>query len=147
MNAAWTVKNIRELFSAVLTALTLMAASTTAQADSRAWLGIWMFAEMQHSSGFGRSEKETVYIISVDRGSPAAAAGLLLFDVITEIEGQPIRNMREVACLIGAARPGQTILLAIQRRREMLAIPVTLAGWPADGSGHFNLDCAALETS
>jgi S1-C subfamily serine protease len=147
MTAAWTVKETRVLFAAVLTALACMAISTTAQADGRAWLGIWMGAETQHSSSFERSEKEIVYIVTVDHGGPAEAAGLLRLDVILEIEGQPVRNMREVVCLVRAARPGQTILLAIQRRTEVLAIPATLAGWPADGSVYFNLDCPALETS
>jgi S1-C subfamily serine protease len=147
MTTAWTVKDTRVLFAAVLTALAWMAIFTTAHADTRAWLGIWMGAEMQHLSSSERSQMETVYIVRVDQGGPAEAAGLLLFDVILEIEGQPVRNMHEVVCLIGAARPGQTIVLAIQRRTEVLAVLATLVGWPADGSEHFNLHCPTLATS
>ena len=106
-----------------------------------------MGAEVEQLSGIERSQKQIVSIMTVERGGPAEVAGLLLFDVILEIDGQPIHNRRAVVCLIKAARPGQTLLLAIQRQLVARTILVTLASWPDDGIAPSNLDCPPLETS
>jgi hypothetical protein len=131
----------------MLAALAFFAFSTATQANERAWLGIWMGAEPKHLSDIARSQRQIVSIVTIERGSPAEAAGLILFDVIFEIDGQPIQSRRAVLCLIQVARPGQTLLLAIQRQQEARTILVTLAEWPKDGIAPSNLDCPPVETS
>ena len=135
------------LLAAMLASLVCGVFSTDTQANGRAWLGIWMGAEAGHMSGLEHSQKQIVSVVTVERGGPAEEAGLLLFDVILEIDGQPVHSRRAVICLIKAARPGQTLRLAIQRKLEARTILVTLAGWPEDGMAPSNLDCPPLEIS
>jgi membrane-associated protease RseP (regulator of RpoE activity) len=136
----------RMQLAAVVAALVGVAIPTAPHADSGAWLGIWL-AETGQIPGFERSEKQIVSIVNVEGGSPADAAGLLRFDVILQIDDQPVHSMRKVVCLLRAARPGQTLRLAIKRQLEAVTIVATLAKRPEHGMPPSDLDCPALETS
>ena len=136
----------RMQLAAVVAALVWVASSTATQADDGAWLGIWL-AETGQIAGFERSQKRIVSIVNVEGGGPAEAAGLLRFDVILQINDQPVHSMREVVCLLRTARPGQTLRLAIQRQLEAVTILATLAKRPEHGIPPSDLDCPALETS
>lgn len=134
---------VRVLFAAFV----CVAFCTATQANDQAWLGIWMGTEVEQMSGVERSQKRIVFIRSIERGGPAEMAGLVPLDVILEIDGQPVPNTQTVFCLMKAARPGQTLLLAIRRQLEVRTLMVTLAKWPKDGIGPSKLDCPPLTTS
>ena len=133
-----------KLLGAVLAGLVCVAFSTATRANSVAWLGIWMG---EHVSGAEPSQQQIVSIVAIEPGGPAEAAGLLLFDVILKIDAQPIHSRRAVVCILKAARPGQTLLLVIQRQLEQRTIRVTLAEWPEDGIAPSTLRCPPLEIS
>jgi S1-C subfamily serine protease len=80
---------------------------------------------------------EGVLLRGVERGSPAAAAGLrgtrlnrdgtiAPGDIIQEIDGRKVRTSDELLGRLGNYRPGDTVTLTIVRDGERLNLPVTL---------------------
>jgi regulator of sigma E protease len=66
-------------------------------------------------------------VMSVNAGSPAAAAGLAPGDVIAGLNGQTVDDWEHFAerlNQLAAARPGQPLALDVQRRRETRALSV-----------------------
>ena len=59
-------------------------------------------------------------------GSPAAAAGIEAGDVITTINGSPLRNWRDFTPTIAMMAPGTTVYLDTWRSRQLLNVSVTL---------------------
>lgn len=131
----------------LLAAFACVAFCTATQANDRAWLGIWMGVQAGQMAGVERSHNQIVFILGTERGGPAETAGLAPFDVILEIDGQPVHNRQTIFCLIKAARPGQVLLLAIRRQSETHTVYVTLAKWPKDELGRPNFDCPPPRTS
>ena len=58
---------------------------------------------------------EGVKIGGVSDGSPAAKAGLLKGDVITEFEGKPVKNLKDYSKYLKEHKPGDTVTLVIDR--------------------------------
>ena len=64
--------------------------------------------------------------------SPAAAGGLRPEDVLTTVNGRPVRSMDELGeRLDGEGRPGDMVTLGILRGGEKLDLSVTLGTWPS----------------
>jgi len=63
-------------------------------------------------------------------GSPAAKAGVKAGDVIVSVDGQTMKDSREVAQKVGAMSPGSSVKLGIVRNGGQETINVTLAQMP-----------------
>jgi serine protease Do len=72
--------------------------------------------------GTGGAEVRTV-----EKNLPADRAGLLVGDVIVEINGKPIRSNNELVSAVSATRPGTTILVKVVRDRKPLTFNVTVS--------------------
>ncbi|MEW6218494.1 MAG: M28 family peptidase [Thermodesulfobacteriota bacterium] len=59
--------------------------------------------------------------------SPAAAAGLAAGDVILAADGSGIAGIKDLAALLRAARPGQSVQLTVERAGSRRQVPVVLA--------------------
>ncbi len=66
--------------------------------------------------------EDGVMVASVERGSPAAEAGLQRGDVITEINHNKIRNTEDAELAVTDMKVGDTILLTIIRDGEKITI-------------------------
>jgi serine protease Do len=66
--------------------------------------------------------EDGVMVASVERGSPAAEAGLQRGDVITEINNNKIRNTEDAELAVTDMKVGDTILLTLIRDGEKLTI-------------------------
>ena len=100
---------------------------------TRGWIGVQIqpvTAEIAESLGMKRSEGALV--AEPQAGSPAGKAGVLSGDVITEVNGQAIKDARELAKQIGAMAPGNTAKLAVLRKGEIKSISLTLAELPKE---------------
>jgi serine protease Do len=64
-------------------------------------------------------------------GSPAATAGLQPRDIITSIDGQPLQGESALAEAINRHKPGDTIMLSLQRARQQISAQVKLGELPA----------------
>jgi len=116
------------------------------------WLGITgsgITAGMRQAIGL-RSDVTGVMVVDVVDGSPAAKAGLqgtedttntafgpapIGGDIITAIDGQPVRDMSDLITYLEAETlPGDTVTLSVIRGDAEQQIPVTLEARPAAGS-------------
>jgi S1-C subfamily serine protease len=63
-----------------------------------------------------------VIVISVERGSHAAAAGVEERDVIVEIDGEAVSSIDVLQRLLTGERVGRQVDLAVVRRTERLLL-------------------------
>lgn len=59
-------------------------------------------------------------------GGPAAKAGIEAYDVVTAINGSPLRSWRDFAPTISAFAPGTTIALTTWRSKQLIDVRVAL---------------------
>ena len=80
----------------------------------------------------GVEAKQGVIVRSVEEDSPAAAAGLQRGDLITAVEGEPIKGPQDLVGAIGEQEPGDTVTLTVLQSGEEgeRDVEVTLAEHP-----------------
>jgi len=71
-----------------------------------------------------------VYVLSVDSGSPAEAAGVQPFDIIVDVNDQVITSTSELMDIIGSMKEGDQVQLKVFRTGVDLSTATTL---PTDG--------------
>ena len=72
-------------------------------------------------------------VTSVEPDGPAADAGFEQYDVIRAIDGQTIRDTRELRLAVANEAPGDTIDVEVLRNGAKKILSVTLAEFPEDG--------------
>jgi serine protease Do len=100
---------------------------------SRGWMGVQIqpvTAEIAESLGMKGSEGALV--AEPQASSPAAKAGILSGDVITAVNGNAVKDARDLARQIGAMAPGETVKLTLWRKGEEQGISVTLGELPKE---------------
>ncbi len=65
-------------------------------------------------------------IVNVEPSTPAAAAGLLVGDILATIEGAPVRDAEELRDALGPERVGATVRVALVRGGAQHEVAVTL---------------------
>ncbi len=78
------------------------------------------------ASSFGLEAPDGALVSSVQPGSAAAKAGLKAGDVITHIDGEPVRVAGDVSSRVGLARPGDKLKLELWRDKKRVAETVAL---------------------
>jgi serine protease Do/serine protease DegQ len=66
-------------------------------------------------------------IAEVEANSPAAAAGLRKGDVVTALNGHPVRGPAELRARLGVVPAGETVELKLQRDKETQVIKARVA--------------------
>ncbi|MDO5690867.1 MAG: Do family serine endopeptidase [Pseudomonadota bacterium] len=97
----------------------------------RGWIGVEpneLTPELAQT--FGIQGDQGVIVTGVLNNGPAAAAGLRPGDVITQVNGQPVRTVSELLTRIAALPPGQPAPFVLQRRGEQVQASVTPAQRP-----------------
>jgi serine protease Do len=74
---------------------------------------------------------EGALVAEPQANGPAAKAGIQAGDVITSVDGTPIRDSRELAKRIGGMAPGATVKLNVLRKGEEKTVALTLGELPA----------------
>jgi serine protease Do len=75
---------------------------------------------------FGLKTPDGAIVSSVANGTAAAKAELKPGDVITKIDGDPVRASGDVSSRVGMAKPGQKIKLTVWRDKANVDVDVTL---------------------
>ncbi len=75
----------------------------------------------------GSTQRAALLIITVEPGSPAEQAGLMLGDLLVSLGSQPTTDGATLRAQLGADRLGQTIPAQILRGGEPRAIAITVA--------------------
>ena len=92
------------------------------------------------AAGLGLEKPEGALVASVDPSGPAADAGIEPGDVILEVDGKRVGEMRRLPRMIGAMDPGRTVALKLWRDGAETAAEVMLDAMPTAGA-------AAAETA
>jgi serine protease Do len=98
---------------------------------TRGWIGVQVqpvTAAIANSLGMNKAEGALVDQPEPD--SPAAKAGIKTGDVITAVNGQPIKDARTLAQRIATAAPGSKAQLMVLRNGQTQTLDLTLATMP-----------------
>jgi serine protease Do len=107
---------------------------------TRGWLGVQIQPVTPGiAESLGMKKAEGAMVDEPQPGSPAAKAGVESGDVITAVNGTPVKDARELARAIGTMEPDSTAKLDILRKGESRTVSVTLGQMP-------NQDQAAAQT-
>jgi S1-C subfamily serine protease len=77
-------------------------------------------------AALGRKQETALLLVGVEEGSPAAAAGLLLGDLLAGFDGRPVRDHRELLERLHAGESGQRVEAELLRGGKPLRLTLTL---------------------
>jgi serine protease Do len=98
---------------------------------TRGWLGVQIQPVTPSiAESLGMKKAEGALVDQPQSGSPAAKAGIESGDVITAVNGTPVKDARELARTIGMMAPDSSVKLDILRNGEAKTISLTLAQMP-----------------
>ncbi|MHC4271230.1 MAG: Do family serine endopeptidase, partial [Planctomycetota bacterium] len=83
---------------------------------------------------FNLEEAQGIAITQVVEDSPAEKAGLERYDVIIELEGEPITNYNEFRNKVAMVQPGSEVAISVLRDGERKEITAELGERPREGS-------------
>jgi serine protease Do len=97
----------------------------------RGWLGVQVQSVTTDiADGVGMKSAQGALVAEPQPEGPAVKAGILSGDVITSVNGQSVKDARDLAKQIGAMAPDSTIKLVILRSGEEKTMSVTLGELP-----------------
>jgi predicted metalloprotease with PDZ domain len=76
---------------------------------------------------FGVPNDRGLLVARVDPKSPAAKAGIIPGDILTDVGGQAIEDVGDVFSALAAAAPGKPVAVRLVRERIQMTIDVTPA--------------------
>ncbi|RTL51315.1 MAG: Do family serine endopeptidase [Bradyrhizobiaceae bacterium] len=98
---------------------------------SRGWIGVQIQqVTPEIADSLGLKKSEGALVAEPQSNGPAAKAGVESGDVITAVNGQPVKDARELARTIGGMAPGATVKLAIFRKGQDKNFSLTLGELP-----------------
>ena len=74
-----------------------------------------------------------VVVASVEKGLPADKAGLRVHDIVTAINGKPIKSASEMRNRIGVLNVGDKVGLTVRRGKKKLSLTATISGSSSGG--------------
>ena len=88
------------------------------------------------ADSLGMTERYGAVFRRPQSSGPAARAGIEALDVVTAIDGAPLKSWRDFATTISAMAPGTAVSLTTYRNRQLIEVRLRL-GWSkcANGSG------------
>jgi serine protease Do len=100
-------------------------------AVTRGWLGVRMqpvTADVAESLQL--KDIRGALVVQLDAGSPAANAGIATGDIITSVNGDPIKQIADLGRKVSTSVPGTALSLSLVRRGEQKTVAVTLGQLP-----------------
>src|SRR5215472_1905176 len=108
---------------------------------TRGWLGVQIqpvTAEIADSLGL--KQAQGAIVAAPQPGSPAAKAGITAGDVITAVNGTPVKDARDLARRVAGMAPGASVKFDVLRNGENKTLNVTLAEMPNDQQAKADTD-------
>lgn len=115
----------------VTTVKTVMESIIKSGQVIRGWIGVEpqeITPELAES--FGLSQRTGTIIAGVLKGGPADRAGMRPGDILTAIDGKPVRNTTEMLNSIAQLKPGDKASLTVLRRNEQTVLNVAVGTRP-----------------
>lgn len=99
----------------------------------RGWLGV-SIQELTPdlAKEFGVSETAGALVADVMEDSPASKAGFERGDVVTELDGRPVRDPTHLRTLVADSAPGTKVTITLLRDKRRMSLEVTLGELPKD---------------
>jgi len=98
---------------------------------SRGWIGVQIQPVTQDiADSMGLKQAEGALVAEPQKDGPAAKAGVASGDVITAVNGQSIKDARELARVIGGFAPGSDVKLDMLRNGKSKTVSLTLGKLP-----------------
>jgi serine protease Do len=102
---------------------------------SRGWLGVQIQPVTQDiADSLGLSEAAGALVVAPQAGSPGEEAGIQQGDVVTAVNGDPVKDPRDLARRIAAFAPNTTVDVALWRDGKATEVKVKLGELPAEQS-------------
>jgi serine protease Do len=110
-------------------------------AVTRGWIGVQIQPVTQDiADSLGLKKAEGALVAEPQKDSPAQKAGIEAGDVITAVNGQPVKDARDLAKKIGAMAPKATVQLAILHKGSEKNVSLTLGELPNQKEARANAD-------
>jgi len=98
---------------------------------SRGWIGVQIQAVTPDiADSLGMKKPEGALVAEPQANGPAAKAGIESGDVITGVNGQPVRDARDLARTIGGFAPGSAVKLNVLHKGQDKTVDLTLGTLP-----------------
>jgi serine protease Do len=98
---------------------------------TRGYIGVQIQPVTQEiAESLGLKEPQGALVAEVQPDTPAAKAGIKSGDAILAVDGQRLKDARELSRRIGAKQPGSTVKLLVSREKSERTVDVTLAKLP-----------------
>ncbi|WP_213741622.1 Do family serine endopeptidase [Bradyrhizobium sp. dw_411] len=99
---------------------------------TRGWIGVQIQPVSQDiADNLGMKKAEGAMVLEPQANGPAAKAGIESGDVITSVNGDAVKDPRELARSIGALAPGAAVKLTVLHKGKEQAVNLTLGQLPA----------------
>jgi serine protease Do len=99
----------------------------------RGWLGVQIQpVEKDIAESLGLAEASGALVIAPQDGSPGAKAGIRKGDVITAVNGEPVKDPKDLARRIAAIDPGKVVDVSIWRDGKSENVKVDIGKLPAE---------------
>nr|WP_319389678.1 Do family serine endopeptidase [uncultured Cohaesibacter sp.] len=99
----------------------------------RGWLGVHIQNVTDDiADSLGLAEAKGAMVTSTDETAPAFKAGVQVGDVILAVDGDEVKNTRELARHIGRADPNSDVALTIWRDNKEIKLTVHLGTYPEE---------------
>ena len=109
------------------------AQAAEAAASSRGWMGVQIQPVTSAiADSLGMKESKGALVAEPMADSPAAKAGVRSGDVITALNGNAVKDARDLAAQIGGMVPGATVNVTIWRDAAETSISMTLGEMPKE---------------
>jgi serine protease Do len=100
---------------------------------TRGWLGVQVQAVTSDiADSLGMKQARGAMVDNPQDGSPAAKAGIESGDVITAVDGKPVKDSRDLARTISMMAPGTSVKLDVLHKGESKTLTVALGEMPND---------------
>jgi serine protease Do len=108
---------------------------------SRGWIGVQVQPVTQDiADGMGLKQAQGALVADPQKDGPAAKAGVEAGDVITAVNGEPVKDARELARVIGGLAPGSTVKLDVLQKGKSKVVSLTLGKLPNDKQANADIE-------
>jgi serine protease Do len=108
---------------------------------SRGWIGVQIQpVTTDIADSLGMKKAEGALVAEPQANGPAAKAGIQSGDVITAVNGEPVKDARELARTIGGLAPGAAVKLTVLHKGQEKVVDLTLGQLPNTVEAKANTD-------
>lgn len=99
----------------------------------RGWLGIQIQSVTPElAAGLGLDAAEGVLVADVISDGPASGTDLRAGDVVLRVDGEPLKDYKDLTKLVASTKAGSTLTLEVARDGQLRTVKVTVGAMPGE---------------